>query len=186
MLDNLTKPKSLIKNQLIKSYREQILDSIDTEADMERAIFESTEFEKSKNWKILLALHLVSSSSNIAELRKIDDKVETVTRNLQWFEVHAEHFYPILIAVLTNKLPSDFRLQVSRNMPQWKWEISKLLHEFEKELLSRERINILNSDNLNPAPTLFPGCTLHLKAQKGQPKTNQILCTHCKQKSRKQ
>ena len=35
------------KIQLIKSYDKQILDSIDTEADMEREIFESSEFEKS-------------------------------------------------------------------------------------------------------------------------------------------
>ena len=34
------------KIQLIKSYDEQILDSIDTEADMEREIFESGDFEK--------------------------------------------------------------------------------------------------------------------------------------------
>ena len=30
------------------------------------------------------------------------------------------------------KLPSDLPLQVSRNMRQEKWEISKLLDEFEK------------------------------------------------------
>ena len=66
-------------------------------------------------------------------------------------------------------------------MPQGKWEISKLLDEFEKELLSRERIKILNSDNPNPDPPLFSRSTLHLQAQKGQPKTNQISCTHCKQ-----
>ena len=35
------------KIQLIKSYDEQILDSIDTDADMEREIFESSEFERS-------------------------------------------------------------------------------------------------------------------------------------------
>ena len=48
MLDNLTKPKPnremlSTKIQLIKSYDEQILDSIDTEADMEREIFESSK-----------------------------------------------------------------------------------------------------------------------------------------------
>ena len=66
-------------------------------------------------------------------------------------------------------------------MPQGKWEISKLLDEFEKELLSRERINLLNSENRDPDPPLFSGSTLHLQAQKEQPKTNQILCTYCKQ-----
>ena len=128
----------------------------------------------------LLALHPVSSSSNITNLRKIYDKVERVSRNLR-FEVHAEHFGPILIAVLMKKLPSDLRLQVSRNMPQGKCEISKLLDEFEKELLSRERISILYSDNPNPDPPLFYGSNLHLQAQKGQPKTNQISFTYCKQ-----
>ena len=77
------------------------------------------------------------------------------------------------------KLPSDLRLQVSRNIPQEKWEVSKLLDEFEKELSWRDRINILNSDN--PDPPLFSGSSLHLQAQKGQPKTNQISCTYCKQ-----
>ena len=94
------------------------------------------------NIDILLALQPVSSSSNITDLQKICVKVETVSRNLQRFEVPAEHFGAILTAVLMKKLPSDLRLQVSRNMPQGKWEISKLLDEFEKELLSRERINI--------------------------------------------
>ena len=73
------------------------------------------------------------------------------------------------------KLPSDFHLQVSRNVPQGKWEISKLLDEFAKELFSRERINILNSDNPNPAPPLFSGSALHIQAQKGQTKTINFL-----------
>ena len=65
------------------------------------------------------------------------------------------------------KLPSDLRLQVSRNMPQGKWKISKLLREFEKKLF--------------PDLPLFSGSTLHRQAQTGQPKTNQISCTYCKQ-----
>ena len=108
------------------------------------------------NIDILLALHPISSSSNITDLRKIYDKVETVSRNLQRFEVSAEHFSGILIAVLMKKLPSDLRLQVSRNIPQGKWKISKLLGEFENELF--------------PDPPLFSGSTLHRQAQTRQPK----------------
>ena len=133
------------------------------------------------NIDILFALHLVSSSSNITELCKIYDKVETVSRNLQRFEVDTEFFGPISIAVLIKNLPSDFCLHVSRNMPQGKWEISKLLDGFAKELLSRERIKILNSDNPNPASPFFSGFILHLQALKGQPKTNKISCVYGKQ-----
>ena len=57
----------------------------------------------SQNIYILVALHPVSSSSNITELRKIYDKSEKVSRNLQRFEVHAENFGPILMAVLMKK-----------------------------------------------------------------------------------
>ena len=96
-------------------------------------------------------------------------------------ELTSGNYDEAVTAALIKKLPSDFHLQVSRNMPQGKWEISKLLDEFEKELLSRECIKILNSVNPNPALPLFSGSTLHLQAQKGQPKTNQISCTYCKQ-----
>ena len=41
------------KIQVIKFYDKQILDSIDTEADIEREIFESSEFEKSVNELII-------------------------------------------------------------------------------------------------------------------------------------
>ena len=56
------------------------------------------------NIDILLALHPVSSSSNITDFRTIYDKVETVSRNIQRFEVHAEYFGPILIDVLMKKI----------------------------------------------------------------------------------
>ena len=45
-------------------------------------------------------------------------------------------------------------------MPQGKWKIAKLLDEFAKELLSRKRINILNSDNSNRDQPVFSGSTL--------------------------
>ena len=56
------------------------------------------------NIDILLALHPVSSSSNITDFRTIYDKVETVSRNIQRFEVHTEHFGPILIDALMKKI----------------------------------------------------------------------------------
>ena len=78
--------------------------------------FGDTQVVIQSNVDVLLALHQVSRSSNITEFRKIYDKVEIVSRNLQCSEVHEEHFGPMLIAVLMKKLPCDFCLQVSRNM----------------------------------------------------------------------
>ena len=42
------------KIQLIKPYDEQILDSVHTDADMEREIFESSEFERSVSLELTL------------------------------------------------------------------------------------------------------------------------------------
>ena len=50
------------KIQLVKSYNKQILDSTDTEADMEREIFESSEFEKSVS-------ELIISTNNYSQVK---------------------------------------------------------------------------------------------------------------------
>ena len=52
--------------QLIKPYNEQILDSIDTEADMERGISESCEFEKSVSELVISINMLLKSHYNEA------------------------------------------------------------------------------------------------------------------------
>ena len=54
------------KIQLNKSYEEQILDSIDTEADIEREIFESSEFEKSVSELIISINMRLKSHDNEA------------------------------------------------------------------------------------------------------------------------
>ena len=54
------------KIQLIKSYDKQILDFIDTEADMEREIFESSEFEKSVSELIISINMWLKSHDNEA------------------------------------------------------------------------------------------------------------------------
>ena len=54
------------KIQLIKSYDEQILDSIDTEADMERVILESSEFEKFVSERIISINMWLKSHDNEA------------------------------------------------------------------------------------------------------------------------
>ena len=54
------------KIQLIKSYDEQILDSADPEADMERKIFESSEFEKSVSERIISINMWLNSHENEA------------------------------------------------------------------------------------------------------------------------
>ena len=73
------------------------------------------------NIDILLALHPVSGSCNITELCKIYNKVETVSRNLR-FEVHAEHFGLILIAVLMKKSSVTFAYKYLETCLRGSWK----------------------------------------------------------------
>ena len=67
------------------------------------------------------------------------DVIETISRNLRPYDIDSKHCGPILISVIVKKLPKEFHLELSRQMPVGKWDLAKLLKVFSKELASRER-----------------------------------------------
>ena len=70
------------KIQLIKSYDEQILDSIDTEADMEREIFESSENLLSVS-EFIISINMWLKSHNIEAMSDGTVPCPTQNSNLQ-------------------------------------------------------------------------------------------------------
>ena len=69
------------------------------------------------------------------------------------------------------KLPKEFRLELSRQMPVGKWDVAKLLKVFCKELASRERCQtikssepfcqIIGSQGLNSGSILHVASEIH-------------------------
>ena len=94
---------------------------------------------------VLLSLPDVESCSHIRLLRKILDVIKTTSRNLRPHNIDSNHYGPILISVIMKKLPEEFRLELSRQMPVGKWDLAKLLEVFSKELASRERCQSIKS-----------------------------------------
>ena len=88
---------------------------------------------------VLLLLPNVESCSDIGLLRKMLDAIETTSCNLHPYDINSDHYSPILISVVMKKLPEEFRLGLSRQIPVGKWNLAKLLEVFSKELPSRER-----------------------------------------------
>ena len=84
------------------------------------------------NMDVLLSLPNVESCSDIRLLRKILDVIETTSRNLRPHNIDSNHYGPILISVIMKKLPEEFRLELSRQMPVGKWDLAKLLEVFSK------------------------------------------------------
>ena len=90
---------------------------------------------------VLLDLKPIYSSQVIALLRKFYYTIEIHSRNLTSFDISMEHYGPILISVIMRKLPEDFKLNISWQMPPGKWIFKSLLDVFKHELISRERFS---------------------------------------------
>ena len=97
------------------------------------------------NMNVLLSLLNVESCSDIRLLRKILDVIEGTSRNLRLHNIDSNHYGPILISVIMKKLPEEFRLELSRQMPVGKWDLAKFLELFSKQLVSRERCQSIKS-----------------------------------------
>ena len=114
---------------------------------------------------VLLSLPDVESCSGIRLLRKMLDVIETISRNLRPHNIDSNHYGPILISVIMKKLPEEFRLELSRQMPVGKWDLAKLLEVFSKELASRERCQSIKSSETSQkigSQGLNSGSILHV------------------------
>ena len=99
----------------------------------------------------LYKLKHVESMSNVHDLRKLYDKVESSIRNLNSLEISSEIYGAFLVPLLTDKLPTSLRLSVARKMTSEIWNLTYMLYYFKTELVAHERcgtVNI-NSDNRN-------------------------------------
>ena len=86
----------------------------------------------------LIAISPVTSNK-LSDLRDLCDMVEIHARNLQLFDVHSEHYGPVLVSLILSKIPRDISIEISRQMPDGGWKIDNFMSTLKKEVLSRER-----------------------------------------------
>ena len=55
-------------------------------------------------------------NSNVKELRNLFDRVEGNVRALNTIGINSDHFGPLLIPIVLEKLPNAIRLQINRNL----------------------------------------------------------------------
>ena len=122
----------------------------------------------------LLSIQPLKSDS-VGDLRKLYDLIEVHTRSLEFFGIATNNYGPILNSIVMAKIPRNIKLDISRQMPQGKWDIVRLMDIFKKELVARERCDQfenltenMNSDFSTPSSTLFTGST------------KPLFCTYCK------
>ena len=93
----------------------------------------------SRHMDILLSINPVNSSQNIDKLRHLYDTLEAHVRSLKSLGVPSDSYGTLLSSIIMNKLPSDLRLVISREVKDEEWQLDRILHVFENELEARER-----------------------------------------------
>ena len=89
----------------------------------------------------LANLPTVTSSSNVNDLRKLYDKIESNLRSLQTLGVNSNSYGTLLVPVLLSRIPDELKILLSRTMTSENdtWSIDELLKILDGEIKARER-----------------------------------------------
>ena len=97
----------------------------------------------------LLSLDAVSDISDVKALRRLYDEIETQVRSLAGLGLDEKSYGCMLTPVLFQKLPDEFKLEISRKFGKTVWDIKQILDYYNLELEAREKIMFENmSDSL--------------------------------------
>ena len=89
-------------------------------------------------FEALVKLPHVTTMNNIKDLRMIYDKVESSVRNLRTLGTEPLSYGSLLAPLLTEKLPDDLKLIISRKFKTEIWNLEDLLKYFKEELHAKE------------------------------------------------
>ena len=137
----------------------------------------------------LLKLPRVTLASDIKRVGDVYDKIEINVRSLQALGIKSEMYGSLLIPVMMEKIPEEFRLVISRKMKSDTWDINELLDAFKEELEAREKSRFVGgSSNVvekpfpkqNKLPEPITAAALHLSEQL---KMSCFFCNHPGHKS---
>lgn len=92
-----------------------------------------------KHMDVLLNVEPVTSPQNLRGLRHLYDLVESHIRSLNSLGVASDSYENLLSPVLLNKLPSELRLIVSREVSEADWSLDALMKAMAQEIEARER-----------------------------------------------
>ena len=88
----------------------------------------------------------VKSDKNIRGLRKLYDEVKTWVRNLETLNVETSTHSSLLVPLLTEKLPNDLRIRLSRKFENGTWNLNEMLDFLKLEVEPKETSAVIDTD----------------------------------------
>ena len=75
---------------------------------------------------------------SVNKMRKLHDTIESNVRALRSLGINYEHFGPLLLPVIFEKLPNTIKLQISLKLGKETWNIEQFLSAINQEITPRE------------------------------------------------
>ena len=151
--------------------------------DMLKARFGDEQVLISSHMNILLKIEPVKSVSDVKGIRKIYDNIESQVRSLYNLGIDSKQYGPMLIPILTSKIPEELNLIISRNVGKGIWDIDGVLKILRNEVEARERLP--PCENLNKNYEKRPhstGTFLNSEVSSRRHEKNHDRCLFCNSK----
>ena len=173
--------RDITKFNYLKSYlKGQVLSAISgislSEENYSEAIeilekhFGNKQILISSNIDQLLPISHVESRTDIKKIRHIYDKIESAVSNLKSLKVDIGQYGPVLISIVTNKLPTEIKPQISRIMPATEeWNVTNLIEMLLQEISSTEVCSYMSRTTLHDLT--------NMETTTGNPIIHRLQCT---------
>ena len=86
----------------------------------------------------ILKVNKVTAGHKAKKLRNLYDKIESHVRSLITVGVQSDHYGPLLIPIVLDKLPDDIKLIISRKLGSDNWKINEFMDILKVEIAARE------------------------------------------------
>ena len=95
----------------------------------------------------LLRLEKIRTVKIVQELRNLFDQIESHVRSLCTLNVMSEHYGPLLIPLILERLPDEIKLQISRRLGTDNWQIEEFMNTLKLEITARESCNFMKAQS---------------------------------------
>ena len=87
--------------------------------------------------------------SGVKDLRKLYDTVESHVKSLNSLGINCQHFDPLLIPIILERLPNTIKLQISRKLGKENWNIEQFLLVIHEEISARENFEYFKQSDFD-------------------------------------
>ena len=82
-------------------------------------------------------------------MRKLHYTIESNVRALKSLGINYEHFGPLLMHIMMEKLPNTIKLQISRKLGEENWNIEQFLSTINQKITAKENFEYLKQNSFD-------------------------------------